>query len=43
MAAEALAAQQATVAERLADWSASDVAVFADLLARYNEADVRSA
>lgn len=43
VAAEALAAQQATVAERLADWSASDVAVFADLLARYNEADVRSA
>lgn len=39
MTAEAQAAQQAQVAERLAGWSASDVATFADFLARYNDAD----
>ncbi|MFC6714604.1 MarR family winged helix-turn-helix transcriptional regulator [Branchiibius cervicis] len=41
--ARAQEAQQALVAQRLADWSAADVAVFADLLARYNEADAPSA
>lgn len=43
MTAEAQAAQQAMVTQRLADWSTSDVAVFAELLARYNQADVSSA
>lgn len=37
MTAEAQAAQQAQVAERLAEWSPEDVATFADLLTRYNE------
>lgn len=41
--ARAQQAQQALVADRLAEWSAQDVATFADLLARYNEGEVRSA
>lgn len=40
--ARAQDAQQTLVAQRLADWSAHDVAAFADLLSRYNEAEVRS-
>lgn len=40
--ADAQSAQQSLVTERLADWSAADVAAFADLLSRYNEAEVRS-
>lgn len=43
MTAQAQEAQQALVAQRLADWSAADVAVFADLLTRYNQADAPSA
>lgn len=37
--AGAQSAQQAQVAERLADWSTQEVAAFADFLARYNDAE----